>query len=119
MTRASLQEGTNAEEQLVRNHALCETDKIGMRTIGAAGCAERCHTVMTLCVKGWSFERIAHHTALSLTGVFNMCKRVEAQKNTGVEDSPGDIRWGCTASSRCSKRCRFKSASWIFGIEAS
>ena len=76
-------------------------DKTDMRTIGAAGCAERRRTVVTLRVKGWSFETIAQHTGLSRTGVFNICKRIDAVGRTGIEDRPRGRR---AASCLCSKR---------------
>jgi transposase len=59
-----------------------------MRTIGAAGRAERRHTVVTLRAKGWSYETIAQHTGLSRTGVLNIYKRIEAVGHTTIEDWP-------------------------------
>jgi transposase len=59
-----------------------------MRTIGAAGRAERRRTVVALRAKGWSFETIAQHTGLSRTGVFNICKRIETVGRTAIEDRP-------------------------------
>lgn len=63
-------------------------DKTDMRTIGAAGRAERRRTVVMLRAKEWSYETIAQHTGLSRTGVFNICKRIEAQGRTAIEDRP-------------------------------
>jgi transposase len=63
-------------------------DKKDMRTIGAAGRAERRRTVVTLRAKGWSYETIAQHTGLSRTGVFNICKRIETVGRTAIEDRP-------------------------------
>ncbi len=57
-----------------------------MRTIGAAGRAERRRTVMTLRAKGWSYETIAQHTGLSRTGVFNICQRIQAKGRGAIED---------------------------------
>lgn len=63
-------------------------DKTDMRTIGAAGRAERRPTVMTLRAKGWSCETIAQHTGLSRTGVFNICQRIQAKGRVAIEDRP-------------------------------
>jgi transposase len=63
-------------------------DKTDMRTIGAAGRAERRRTVMTLRAKGWPYETIAQHTGLSRTGVFNICKRIQAKGQVAIDDRP-------------------------------
>lgn len=83
-----------------------------MRTIGAAGRAERRRTVVTLRAKGWSYETIAQHTGLSRTGVFNICKRIETVGRTAIEDRPRGRPVGLCRKLSAQQEAQIRNSSW-------